>query len=104
MLIEIASFETRHGERCPWVVSGLTGLQLGEAHGAQTRMEMAAPRVCGARLTIAETRELLSVAAQKFDLKARFVIAVDRLSREGHIRAQEQGLPSCGEMLYHHQA
>jgi hypothetical protein len=102
--METASFETRHGERRPWLSSGLTGLQLGEAHGTQTRLEMNAPLVSGPRLTIAETREWFGVAAQKFALTARCVTAVERLSREGHSRAPEQSLPSWGEMLYHHPA
>ena len=60
--------------------------------------------MCGTRWTIAETRELCGVAEQQCDLKARLVRAEPRLSREGHSRAQEQGLPSWGECCTHHPA
>ena len=79
MLIETAPLDTGHRERLPLLVGCLMPLQLGEAHGTQTRIEMKAQLASRACLTIAKAGELFRVAAQKFDLEARFVIAIDRL-------------------------
>lgn len=79
MLINLTPLETRHGERSLGPIGTLASLQLGEAHGAQTRIKMKAQLACRARLTIAQTCERCGVAEQQFDLEAGFVITVDRL-------------------------
>jgi hypothetical protein len=103
MLIEIPSLETRHGERGLRRIGTLARLQLCKAYGAQTRINMKAQLVSGARLAIAQARELFGIAEQKFDLEARFVIPVDRLGGQRDIRAEEQGLPASGQVAHHHQ-
>ncbi len=103
MLIELPSLETCHGERGTRLLGALARLQLCEAHGAQTRMQMTAPRVSRARLAIVQARKLCGVAEQTFDLEARFVIPVDRLGGQRDIRAEEQGIPAGGQVAHHHQ-
>src|SRR5919108_2830143 len=74
MLITTTPLATGQRERHSALVGYLTGLQLGEAHGAQTGIAMKPQLACRAGLTIAQARELFGVAAQKFDLETRFVV------------------------------
>lgn len=96
--------ETGHGERRASLIGYLRGLKLGEAHGAQTGIEMKAQLACRAGLTIAQACELFGVAEQKFDLKARFVITIAGLSRQRHVRAKEQGIAPSRPVAHQHQA
>jgi hypothetical protein len=83
--------------------SALTGLSLGEAHGAQTRLAMQAPLAGRARLTIAQARALCGVAAETCDLDACCVRAIEGLGRQRHGRTNEAGIPSGAPGGYEHQ-
>jgi hypothetical protein len=103
MLIEITPLETHHGERSLGPSATLARRKLCEAHSAQTRIHMQSPLACRARLTIAQACELFSVTEKKCELEARFDIPVDRLGRQGAIRAEEQCISSSGPVAHDYQ-
>ena len=67
MLIEAAPLEAGHREGSSWPAGCLPGLQFGQAHGAETRIEMKPQLGCRARLAITQAGELLGVAEQKLN-------------------------------------
>src|SRR6476659_3183631 len=103
MLVETAPLETGHGKGRLWLATRLACFELGEAYSTETRIEMKVQLPCGACLTIAQPGELFRVAEQKFDLEARFVIAIDRCSRQRDISAKQQRSPPCRPVAHYDQ-
>jgi hypothetical protein len=93
MRVERPPDEAGHRERGGQVTEGLNRLQFTQGHGGEAGVDLEGEGVGSARLTMSESRELLAVAEEKFNLEAGLVIPVERDGVQVQIGAKQEGDP-----------